>query len=185
MPSRSLLKLTIVDHGTELTVEATRENSLWEQCAAFAAVLIVLCLLWGGGGKQAQIFAILGAFLLVAGYLHTRRARNTTTLHATMSELRTEGRTSETLVCSNVMLMQYDPGDEDDPSGLYVFVPERYVCLLPRLNAEQTARVLAALERKFPGLTLNRTPTGALDDDSRGMMNLWLNQPPSDEHPDE
>jgi hypothetical protein len=180
MPSHAPLKLTIADHGTELTIEAVRENSIWEQCGAFAIVLAILCLFWEGGNQQAQIFAIVGSFLLVAGYLRMRTARNTVTLHATADELRSEGRSAETLVCSEVMLMQYDPGDEDDPSGLYVFVPERYVCLLPRLNPEQTARVLAALERKFPGLTQNRTPTGALDDDSRGMMNLWLSQPPRD-----
>lgn len=176
MSSRAQLKLTITDLGTELTVEAVRENSLWEQCAAFAAVLVVLCMFWEGGNQQAQIFAIVGSFLLVAGYLRMRTARNTVTLHATATELRTEGRVAETLACADVLLMQYDPGDEDDPSGLYVFVPERYVCLLPRLNREQTLRVLTALERKFNGLTRNRTPTGSLDDDAQSMMNVWIRQ---------
>lgn len=176
MSSRAQLKLTITDHASELTVEAVRENSLWEQCAAFAVVLALLCLFGEGGSVQTQIVAIVGSFLLVVGYLRMRTARNTVTLHATAESLRTEGRFAETLACGDVMLMQYDPGDEDDPSGLYVFVPERYVCLLPRLDREQTQRVLRALEQKFPGLTLNRTPTGALDDEARGLMNTWIGQ---------
>jgi hypothetical protein len=176
MPPSRRIDLTLDEHNGELTVQAVRENSLLEQIAAFAVALVLLCLLWEDGGKMAQVVAAVGALLLAVGYLHARRRRNTITLYAGAGELRTEGRNALTLPFSDVQLMQYDPGDEDDPCGLYVFVPEAYHCLLPHLDEAQTKQVLQALENNFPGLTANRTPTGSLNDTSRGMMNLWIDQ---------
>ena len=175
MPSRRS-ELTIDEDNGALRIEAARENSLVEQILAFAAALVLLCLLWEDGGKLAQVVAAGGSLLLAVGYLRARRRRNTTLLYAGSGELRTEGRNALTIPFSAVQLMQYDPGDEDDPCGLYVFVAEAYHCLLPHLDEAQTLRVLQELEGHFPGLTANRTPTGNIDPTTQEMADLWLIQ---------
>jgi hypothetical protein len=59
-----------------------------------------------------------------------------------------------TIPWNEIVGIDYRQGDEDNPSGLYARQRWGSICLLPRLDEDQTARVIEAIYSRFKNLTL-------------------------------
>jgi hypothetical protein len=178
--------VTIEDEPEELLITAVCETTLPEQVLAFAAALVLLCLLWEDGGTAAQAMAAVGALLLTMGYLRARRQRRTTTLRVSAGELATSGYRVLALAVAvaDLVELNFEAGDEAEPCGLYAFHLHQKSCLLPAVDPVECSRIIDAIDRRFPGLVPPmRRPTPTADAEFEDGLTLEGEEDPFEKEP--
>jgi len=98
----------------------------------------------------------IAVYFLMPGVLRAQLRMNVAECHTQTNFLKTlsQGRT---LMTGDILWLEYrEEGSAGDKrpgtGGLYAAKEFGSVCLLPLLNPEQTMKVIAAIEKKFPGL---------------------------------
>ena len=97
-------------------------------------------------------FVVLGiALLWIASWFIDRKGE----IRVTENYLMSEGNSLVRLAWSEIRVLEYGGGGEDEPTGLYARVGRwRSVCVRANLNREQTEEIIAAIYHRFPSLKL-------------------------------
>src|SRR5947207_15899264 len=151
----------IRDEGNVLLIRSEARWKVWERSGAALLAVIVLSMVlydlfhtawWLVAGIA---FGILQYFGLPG--LRKAELRMSACECYTKANFSKSLRRGRTVLTADIRWLGYDePGfsmhDGAARGGLYGAQSSRSICLLPLLDGQQTAEVIAAIEAKFPGL---------------------------------
>ena len=169
---QKISQFTIGDEGSALFIRAEAPRKLWEHLvlAGFAGILSSILGNDFFPSHSWPLFGVLFAVAINFAVPAKRRAE----LRMSGVECYSQANFGKSLARQRVVLMadilwlEYDEQgfslrDQPSTAGLYAARKSGSICLLPLLDGEQTIQVIAAIERKFPGLAetwRKRSPRG-------------------------
>lgn len=175
-----MTNVNIIDLDGTLLVQTERTPSLVE--GALSAVAAAVFVGIAGSfvvGKFGAVAA--GALAAALGFFFARGTRKFE-LRATRNEFVALGKVGDNLgnsrsvSTSEVQWLEYQedttgPETAHHPGGLYAILKHRSVCLLPDVDEQQTASVIARIEDKYPDL---RTQWAGQSAFGRNFISLGL-----------
>ncbi len=152
--------LTCSERSNELAFTTLRHDGWVELYALPGFAFVVVCLFWFQGSPYTRAIAILAAIIVAISTLALRLHGRQTMLRISQDEIVAQGnlgrwfRTSTRISMSAIRSIHFSTGQEGEHSGIYICHGWHRTCVLPRIDAEQAATILGALQSRFSAIPI-------------------------------
>jgi hypothetical protein len=177
MPFVSHTEVTTFDEPNRLTFRVEHERGWLELAIAIAGILFVF---WEAHRLNSFLWLLFGFIIassVVVGFLTSGCSELIVTTTELLIRKNLGGLSSEETSINTAAItgMEFQPGGEDNPSGIYVKQGWRSQCALSDLTQQQAEEILDQIFRRFPHIGVGDTnPNSLLFGASSDLTKLGL-----------